>query len=260
MKALVCLWAALPLRASAASALILLLVLPLLVSLGFWQLSRAEQWRVMFASHAERRAEPPVRLETLLSDADPAWRVVQLHGQFDAQHSLLLDNSIRDGKVGVELLQPFQDQASGLWVLLNRGWLPWPDRRIPPVFSTPAHRLSASAWVYAVPGTFQLKADAAAGPWPRLVTRVVPDNLWAELGRQGVAQELRMVTGMGAYRLDWPLAGMAPQKHLGYAVQWFAMAAVLFGLYLYRVWQWIKNHQSSEETSLERHDKPRQPR
>ncbi|WP_369009231.1 SURF1 family cytochrome oxidase biogenesis protein [Actinomadura sp. BRA 177] len=34
---------------------------------------------------------------------------------------------MRDGKAGVELLQPFHDQASGLWLLLNRGWLPWRD-------------------------------------------------------------------------------------------------------------------------------------
>jgi cytochrome oxidase assembly protein ShyY1 len=68
--------------------------------------------------------------------ADPAFRRVRLHGQFDAAHSLLLDNRQRDGKVGVELLQPFQDQAAGLWLLVNRGWLPWPDRRTPPQFTT----------------------------------------------------------------------------------------------------------------------------
>ena len=42
-----------------------------------------------------------------------------------------LTKSLREleEEVGVELLQPFQDQASGQWLLLNRGWLPWPDRR-----------------------------------------------------------------------------------------------------------------------------------
>ena len=24
-------------------------------------------------------------------------------------------------------MQPFQDQRSGLWLLANRGWLPWPE-------------------------------------------------------------------------------------------------------------------------------------
>lgn len=58
---------------------------------------------------------------------------------------------MRDGKAGVELLQPFHDQASGLWLLLNRGWLPWPDRRTPPVFSTPEQPVNLDAWVYVAP-------------------------------------------------------------------------------------------------------------
>ncbi len=74
----------------------------------------------------------------LLHSADPAFRRVHLYGQFDSAHSLLLDNRQRNGKVGIELLQPFQDRASGLWLLVNRGWLSWPDRRVTPQFSTPS--------------------------------------------------------------------------------------------------------------------------
>jgi cytochrome oxidase assembly protein ShyY1 len=48
---------------------------------------------------------------------------------------------MRDGKAGVELLQPFHDQASGQWLLVNRGWLPWPDRRVPVQFVTPDQAL-----------------------------------------------------------------------------------------------------------------------
>ena len=32
---------------------------------------------------------------------------------------------------------------------------------------------------------------------------------------------------------DWPLASIGPERHLGYAVQWFALAATLLGLYLW---------------------------
>lgn len=47
--------------------------------------------------------------------ADPAFRRVHLRGLFDAEHSVLLDNRMRDGKAGVELLQPFTTRpaASG---------------------------------------------------------------------------------------------------------------------------------------------------
>ena len=226
-------------RPGIAPTLVVLALLPLLVFLGFWQLGRGEQKRVLLNSYAERQVAAPVTAGQLLGVDDPAFRRVQLRGHFDGQHSLLLDNRVRDGKVGVELLQPFQDQASGQWLLLNRGWLPWPSRLTPPEFSTPEQILDIQAWVYESPGTpFQLHADPLNAPWPRLVTAVNPTRLWAELGREGFADELRIAPGPAAYVADWPLIspGMGPEKHTAYAVQWFAMALALLGLYMYLGW------------------------
>ncbi|VVM46943.1 hypothetical protein PS664_00587 [Pseudomonas fluorescens] len=221
-------------RPGIASTLVVLLLLPLMVGLGFWQLSRGHEKQRLLDSYAERRVAAPISSEQLDDTADPAFRRVRLRGQFDADHSVLLDNRMRDGKAGVELLQPFHDQASGLWLLLNRGWLPWPDRRTPPAFTTPEQPLNLDAWVYVAPGqTFQLHADPAGAPWPRLLTALHPAALWAELGRNGFAYELRAEAGPGTYETTWPVVAMGPEKHLAYAVQWFAMALALLVLYLY---------------------------
>ncbi|QXI28638.1 SURF1 family protein [Pseudomonas vanderleydeniana] len=226
-------------RFGVAPTLVVLLLLPVLVSLGFWQLHRSEEKRLLLESYAQRRMAEPLSVGQLHGSADPAFRRVRLRGQFDDQHSYLLDNRIHNGQVGVELIQPFHDQASGLWLLVNRGWLPWPQRRTPPVFSTPEQVLNIDAWVYVAPGaTFQLHADPADATWPRLVTAIEPDKLWKELGREGFTYELRQEPGPGSYETGWPVVapGMGPEKHLGYAVQWFAMALALLGLYLYLGW------------------------
>lgn len=235
-------------RPGIAPTLVVLVMLPLFVSLGFWQLSRGEDKRVMLATYAERRAAPAVSAELLPGTADPAYRRVQLRGTFDADHSLLLDNSTREGKVGVELIQPFHDQISGLWLLVNRGWLPWPDRRNAPAFDTPIEPLSLDAWVYVSPGTaFQLHPDAQSGRWPKLVTAIDPPKFWGEIGREGFAHELRLEPGPAAYRLDWPVVAMGPEKHLGYAVQWFAMSTALVGLYLYLGWNNTKGKKNNNK-------------
>lgn len=226
-------------RPGIAPTLVVLALLPLLVLLGFWQLSRGEQKRALLDSYAERQAGAPMTAGQILESDQPAFRRVQLRGHLDAKHSLLLDNRVRDGQVGVELLQPFQDQASGQWLLLNRGWLPWPSRRTPPVFSTPEQVLDVQGWVYESPGTtFQLQADPVNAPWPRLVTIVEPARLWVELGREGFTDEVRITPGLAAYQADWPVIsmGMTAEKHTAYAVQWFAMALALLGLYLYFGW------------------------
>src|SRR5476649_1761594 len=98
-------------RPGVAPSLVVLVLLPLLIFLGFWQLSRGEEKREMLANYAERRVATPLTSDQLQTSTDPAYRRVQLRGQFDAGHSLLLDNSIRDGRPGVELIQPFHDQT-----------------------------------------------------------------------------------------------------------------------------------------------------
>ncbi|SDU02622.1 SURF1 family protein [Geopseudomonas guangdongensis] len=214
-------------------AVLPLLLVPLLLWLGVWQLQRGEEKRALLAAQAERAALPALAVAELAGLAEPGFRRVRLHGRFDAAHSLLLDNRLRDGRVGVELLQPFLDRPSGRWVLVNRGWLAWPDRRVPPHFATPPGELSLEARVHRPPGAAFLLGDgaaAAAGDWPRLVNAVDAAALWRELGRQGLADELRLEPGPARYVGAWPLVNMSPDKHLGYALQWFALAATLLGL------------------------------
>jgi surfeit locus 1 family protein len=214
--------------------LVVLALVPLLISLGFWQLARAEQKRQLISAQELRRQTPAQALSELELAADSSYRRVVLQGAFDAEHSVLLDNRTRAGHAGVELLQPFYEQSSGQWVLVNRGWLPWPDRRIPPVFVTPSGEMQLQAWVYVPLGAaFQLHADAPSSAWPQLLTQVNAGKLWKQLGRAGWPHELRLEPGLAAYEVAWPVVAMSPVKHQGYAVQWFALAAALCGLFVY---------------------------
>lgn len=230
-----------PFRPGWVPTLVVLALLPGLIALGCWQLRRAEEKRVLLDSYAERSVEAPVTVAQLQHLPDPAFYRVQLYGQFDGEHSLLLDNRMHNGQVGVELLQPLHDQASGLWLLVNRGWRPWPDRRVPVSFDTPTQPQMLEATVYVAPGAaFQLHPDPVGGEWPQLLTAINPGQLWQQLGREGFAHELRLEPG--------PLVAMSPEKHQGYAVQWFALAAALVLLYLYYGW-----HNKKENNHERRH-------
>ena len=238
-----------PFRPGWIPTLVVLALLPGLVALGCWQLGRADEKRALLDTYAEREVTPALPTSQLQQTQDAAYRRVRLYGRFDAEHSLLLDNSMRDGQAGVELLQPFHDQPSGLWLLVNRGWLPWPDRRVPVQFTTPEQPLAVDATVYVAPGkTFQLHPDPLGGQWPHLLTAVDAAQLWQQLDRQGFAHELRLETGPAAYRLGWPIVALGPEKHLGYAVQWFALATALVLLYLYFGW-----HHKKEKPHGHRH-------
>ena len=63
--------------------------------------------------------------------------------------------------------------------------------------------------------------------------------------------ELRAEAGPGTYETTWPIVAMGPEKHLAYAVQWFAMALALLALYLYLGWHNKKEkpHGSGHEST-----------
>lgn len=207
-------------------------MLPLLVMLGYWQLSRAEEKREILAAEAARREAPPIPVTALLSEPEPAFVRVSLRGRFDASHSVLLDNRVHKGQVGVELVQPFMDHPSGRWMLVNRGWMPWPDRRVAPTFETPPGEQQLTAWAYVPPGRSLVPIGNATG-WPRLVNRLAPLAVWEELRRPGVLLELRLEPGPATLTPNWPSVSMGPEKHQGYAVQWFALAAALLALFIH---------------------------
>ncbi|MFC3608091.1 SURF1 family protein [Stutzerimonas tarimensis] len=219
-------------RPGLPASLLLLLGLPLFVWLGLWQLDRAEQ-RSARQSLLEQQATAPAQPLASLQEPFEARQRVRLDGRFDADHSFILDNRSRDGQVGAELLQPFFDIPSGRWVLLNRGWQAWPDRHLPLPMDTPRERLRLTAWVaHPQAQPFRLPPPSS-GEWPLRLQHIEMEAVWALLERDGVGYELRLEAGPAAYRVDWPGSAMTVGRHLGYAFQWFALAAAVLGLWLY---------------------------
>ncbi len=75
-------------RPGIVPTLVVGLPLPVLVSLGFWQLGRGAEKSALLQTYSERRVAEPMASTELQHSADPAFRRVRLHGQFDASHSL----------------------------------------------------------------------------------------------------------------------------------------------------------------------------
>ncbi|WP_324727290.1 SURF1 family cytochrome oxidase biogenesis protein, partial [Pseudomonas chlororaphis] len=67
-------------RPGVLPTLVVLALLPVLVTLGFWQLGRGEQKRELLASYAERRVAEPLSVDELQAAPDPAFRRVRVHG------------------------------------------------------------------------------------------------------------------------------------------------------------------------------------
>lgn len=225
------------------TTLLTILLLPVFVALGFWQLERADEKREIAAENARRSAMQEIAFAEAqgLDDSALTYRRVRIQGQFIPQAMLFLDNQLRDGRYGHDAVNVFRD-TTGALLLVNRGWVPGdPARRSLPELAVPSGQQALSATVYVPPGDPYLLADDQFDDveWPLLVQTLSADSLRVaiddELGQLPFRFELRLLPDQpGGFRRDWPVINVSPQKHQGYAFQWFTMAAVLFLYFLAR--------------------------
>lgn len=226
------------------TTLLTAVLLPTLVALGFWQLQRADEKAAIAAAHAARAASPPADLAMIagVGEDGAAFRRVRLRGRFLADAVILLDNQVRGGRYGHDVLGVFIDDTGAPAALLNRGWVPGdPARRSLPDVDVPSERLELVASVYVPPGQPWLLGEEtfATLEWPLLVQQAngaaLREALTATIGTRLFPHELRLLPGQPhGFRRDWAIVNVAPEKHRGYAVQWFTMAAALLLFFVLR--------------------------
>lgn len=233
------------------------LLVPTLVALGFWQLERADEKADLEARWSARQSEAPVPLTALTGDAPEqlAYRRVVLRGEFLAGRYLLLDNRVQQGRFGNEVVGLLALAGSDQIVLVNRGWVPSdPARLVLPEVAEPDGPIELTGHIYVSPGKpYLLGEQQLAPPWPvriqALDNEVLAPLVATVTDAALYPHPVRIDSGQpGALTVAWQLVNASPEKHQGYAFQWFTMAAVLAFFFLLRssnLWQLLtrKRHE-----------------
>jgi len=233
-------------------ALVYVCVTLIMIGLGSWQLLRMDEKRIMLAREAAAASADAVPLNHVvheIAEAAGLYTRVVLTGEWLPGQQLLWDNRIAAGVAGYEVLTPFKLQ-SGELVLVNRGWVPvGPSRQTLPDV---AKGVSDSAAVVTVEGALSRPSKGLAqGPaieaspsWPKRLQYLDYSAVNEVYGKSFVPVVVQ-ARGVGdpivqPWQLlgNWePTASFGPSRHLGYAVQWFAMAAALTFLYLWNTFR-----------------------
>lgn len=226
-------------NASARSVLIALATLlgmALTTALGFWQLDRAAQKLALQAHMAAQSSQRWVDTSALLAHPEPTallHQYARLRGQWLAERTLYLDNRPMQGKVGFFVVTPLQLEGTAQTVLVLRGWVQrnFEQRAQLPAIQTPTGTVTLEGRIALPPGKlFELGTPAHTAIRQNLDLQQFHDEtglavLPVVLMQSGPASE-------GLLR-EWPEPNVGVDKHYGYAVQWFAMAAALALLYLW---------------------------
>ena len=192
--------------------------------LGFWQLERMIQKQHRLASIAQKQSNGSVSLLTALTNDDPRDIAVTFDGEPDTTHLVFLDNQIQDKRVGYDVIVPVKTNAG--WVLVNYGWVSAPDmQRTLPTIKIDKGLLSFRG-IVSVPGINPLitETNTQSLVFPALVQQIDFADLSQRLNRDLLPYVIQLTTDDVAFVRDFRPVVMSPEKHLGYAVQWFGLA------------------------------------
>jgi surfeit locus 1 family protein len=209
-----------------------LVVVAIGVSLGQWQTRRATEKQALEAKLIARENAPPIVLNLMrTADEDPEFRRVIVRGEFVRDWPVYLDNRPYKGMAGFYLLMPLKIAGTGMHVLVNRGWLPRDpvDRAKLPSVATPGNIVEIEGIARRNPGhVLQLGKAGSLRPGA-----IVQNADIAEFARaSSLAFHPFIIEQLGNTQdglvRDWPRPSTGIDRHLGYAFQWYALAAMAF--------------------------------
>ena len=219
-----------PLARQLLATLLVVALVALLAGLGTWQLGRAREKNAQ--AHAfEASAAAAVALPA--ESAPPRYLHVALEGHYVPAHQVLLDNMTHAGQVGYRVLTPFAT-VDGATVLVDRGWVPLGRTRADlPDVGVGAHDTRLAGRIDELPRAgIDLEAPVGSG-WPRVLSYPGRSMLESVLGVPLYPRIVLLDAGEpDGYLRDWQPTGLSGDRHVAYAVQWYALAVTLGVLYL----------------------------
>lgn len=248
---------------SAFGTVLTLVGVALFVRLGIWQLHRADEKQALLDQYAAGQ-QSTVELTAANLDSLQRYQRVHVSGHYAPDRQVLLDNMpspgpppgpspgapgvppglssrpapgpSQQGQPGYRVVTPFQ-LSSGGWLLVDRGWVPMGRTRTDlPDVPVGGQARSIIGQLDELPRAgVQLDApDNPAANWPRVMNFPQQPALEQALGRPLLKGLLLLDPRQpDGYVRRWESHfSFGPERHIGYAVQWFAFAVAAVVIYL----------------------------
>ncbi len=225
-------------RAGVVSTTATIAAAALLAGLGFWQLDRAGQKRIIQAQYDARIQDAPRWIGAQRQSAETLrFHRVLVKGRYDPEYQVLIDNRIHQGRVGYHVVSPLRIAGSDTRVLVNRGWVPLgPTRAELPRAEVPTGVLVVTG-VATVPRekVFMLAPpEPLTDKWQRVwqhldmerYARAVPFPV------QPVVILLDPESAAGGFVREWARLDAGIAVHQSYAFQWFTLALAVIVMFI----------------------------
>jgi surfeit locus 1 family protein len=207
-------------------------MLALLLSLGRWQVMRAEEKQTRQSLFEMRMAQPGFKLSGPLAEGEALlYRRVEAHGRYLPDAQVFIDNRIHQGRAGFHVVTPLKLDGSAATVLVNRGW----------VARTAEYPKAPSVPAPDGPVTVSGMATQPPARVLELSGETVSGNVWQNLSLARYRERTRLDVLPFVVLASVPAPGLAAveevpdtgiARHQEYALTWFSLAATVAGLWI----------------------------
>jgi len=222
-------------RFPVVSTIVAFLSVVILLKLGFWQLQRAEEKREILAERAVQADSAVTDLEAIaIEGAANDFQTRLVTGVVDNKRLVYWDNRVVNGQVGYEVLAMVRTNTGNL--VVNFGWVADKTfRKALPSVALPDQLNKQLIELYLPKRNLLVAKEVSrSDSWPVVIQQ--PDLVYIEqllgadlLGTIGFLKNSDSYDLVNNYR---PVT-MTPEKHIGYAIQWFSLAFACCLIYLF---------------------------
>lgn len=210
-----------------------ILSIALLSSLGFWQIQRANEKKQLINQQQKLIKHAP-HLWLPTQQMPLAYQPLKIQGTF-LDRVFLYDNQHNQHLYGYDVLSPLLLEDGSI-VIVDRGWVRGDDARQQlPIINTPPGPLQLRGAAY-FPSKKQwiLGADVEQKLNNTYIVERLDTKKLSQILQKKVHPFIMRLDKQDAYGFvrEWAIVSMPPQRHLAYALQWFAMALVVLIIFV----------------------------
>ena len=221
--------------------LMVLFFVGLMTFLGFWQLDRAKEKEQMLTLLADENLSTITERKQLKQLAKYAH--VEILGHYINAPQFLLDNQVDNQVIGYHVFTPFKIDKLNTFILINRGWV---EKKglLDTDLMVNTQKIKLVGQLNSPPKVGMQLGDIQIDSQKNIQTiTYFEEQKINPFVQEKLCQSLDCLVSSKiiwfkedqpqGFKRQWNPVVMLPSKHIGYAVQWFAMTLVLIGIFIY---------------------------
>ena len=211
-------------------SLMVSVVFSLLIGLGCWQVQRYHEKNDLLTRFQTAAHATPLSFSKMNTRADIRFQHMRVTGRYLNNKTLLLQNRFYSSHVGFDVLTPLKIPGKNEVLLVNRGWVPILKNQQPAPIQRVFGMQHLTGYIKVLDKHAFILGKNILEPlqWPLKIQKIDFKQL-SELTHASFYPFILYLDPHQPHGFirAWQPINMQPERHLGYAVQWFAMAVAL---------------------------------